>query len=94
MHDAECIAYFVDYTNAFDRCQYEELMESLRPVEIDAKDMRIISNLNWRQKEIMRIEGKDSKPVEIRSGVRQGCLFNLFSENIIERALDGKQSGI
>lgn len=99
--DVNCDVYacFVDYTKAFDKCQHGKMMESLRRTGIDTKDMRIISNLYWGQKAVVRVEEKCSEPVEIRRGVRQGCvlsplLFNLYSEDIFRESLDGIQGGI
>ena len=61
-------------------------MENL---DIDGKDISLIRNLYWNQKAytVMRTEDGLSPEIQIKRGVRQGCvlshcLFNLYSENI------------
>ncbi|KAL1446457.1 hypothetical protein WDU94_005636 [Cyamophila willieti] len=85
---------FIDFEKAFDRVSHVKLLETLKETTLDDKDIRIIGNLYWQQKGNVRIEGKTSDAVEIRQGVRQGCilspvLFNTYSESLFKEALDG-----
>jgi len=50
--DVNCDVYmcFLDYTNAFDRCQHGKMIEMLTDIGLDGKDIRIIANLYWGQK--------------------------------------------
>lgn len=66
----------MDYINALDRYQYGKVIESLERIGINAKDMRIISNVYWRQKAVVWIKEK----TPIRHGVRQGrmCIVAAF----------------
>ena len=74
-------ACFIDYANVFDRVQHAKLIECLKNINID-RDIRLIKNLYWEQKASVRVEQDMSVEVDIKRGVRQGCvlspmLFNL-----------------
>ena len=50
----------------------------------------------WKQKASVRTNQGESEEVEIKSGIRQGCilspiLFNLYSEFLIEEALSDRE---
>ena len=54
---------------------------------MDKKDLRIIQNLYWEQKAVVRLQNGNSDASNIERGVRQGCvlspkLFNLYTEPI------------
>ena len=40
---------FIDYQKAFDRVLYDQLVQSLNRLEIDAWDKRLITTLYWNQ---------------------------------------------
>ena len=65
---------FVDYTKAFDRVVYNELMHFLDELELDDKDLRLIQNFYYKQEAGIRINDTASKMVPIKRGVRQGCV--------------------
>ena len=80
-------ACFIDYAKAFDRVQYTKLITYLRNINIDNRDIRLITNLYWEQTASVRVEQDMSQEVDIRKGVRHGCvlsptLFNLYTETI------------
>lgn len=90
---------FIDYHKAFDRVRHDQLMETLIKRRIDHRDIRIISNLYYSQKAAVRVENVTSEEIEIQRGVRQGCilspiLFNLYSEDIVDKALVDQDIGI
>src|SRR5688572_4012079 len=63
-------------------------MEILQELDIDGKDIRVVRNLYWEQTACMRVDRHFSDSTEIRSGVRQGCvfspdLFNIYSKKIM-----------
>ena len=52
----------------------------------------MIANFYWKQKASVRTNQGESEEIEIKRGIRQGCilspiLFNLYSEFLIEEAL-------
>jgi len=56
-------------------------------------ERRLIINLYWKQQAAVRWDNEISRYVNIKSGVRQGCiispiLFNLYSEFMIAEALE------
>lgn len=99
--DVNCdvFACFIDFEKAFDRVNHRKLLETLRQSGLDDKDIRIISNLYWKQKARVRVENALSGEFEVRQGVRQGCvlsplLFNVYSERLFREALENAEDGI
>ena len=85
---------FIDYEKAFDKVQHNKLVQMLRRLDIDQKDIRCIENLYWNQLAAVRFDNEVTKAQKILRGVRQGCvlsplLFNIYSENIFQEALEG-----
>ena len=84
---------FIDFTKAFDRVKHKDLMQILMELDIDGKDLRLIRNLYCDQKAAIRIGDEISNYVNIKKGVRQGCvlspdLFALYSEKILREIKD------
>ena len=82
---------FIDYAKAFDRVKHTEVIASLERAGIDGKDIRMIIELYWNQKAAIRVDQELSDPVEIKRGVRQGCvlspyLFNIYTEFIFRES--------
>ena len=42
-------AIFVDYKKAFDKVKHQEIVNDLKSVNIDSKDIRLLTNLYWSQ---------------------------------------------
>lgn len=90
---------FVDFEKAFDKVRHDKLKQILESKNIDTRDLQIILNLYWNQRANIRIEEQTSDEIEIRRGVRQGCilsplLFNIYSEQICLEALSQTSEGI
>lgn len=47
---SDIYAYFIDYAKAFERCQHQKIITSLRKVGVDYRDIRIFTNLFWNQR--------------------------------------------
>jgi hypothetical protein len=97
--NVDVYACFIDYRKAFDCVNHQKMIEILRTTGVDEQDLRIISELYWHQTATIEIEHTTSEDIQIRRGVRQGCvlsplLFNLYSESIFREALDEVQGGI
>src|SRR5207247_520212 len=85
---------FVDYQKAFDRVRHDKLAEVMVKAGIPDLERRLIINLYWRQHAAVRWDGEVSREVGVERGVRQGCvispmLFNLYSEFMIQEAMEG-----
>ena len=81
---------FIDYSKAFDRIHHEKLIKCLEEIGLDGKDIRIISHLYWEQKATIRSGKNYSSYIDIKRGVRQGCvlspcLFNIYTEKIFKQ---------
>ncbi|CAH2241180.1 jg3246 [Pararge aegeria aegeria] len=90
---------FIDYEKAFDRVLHDRLIAILHNIGLDGKDIRIIQNLYWNQRAKVWVGNEETEDVEIKRGVRQGCilsptLFNLYSETIIAEAIEGLDCGV
>ena len=88
-------ACFIDYEKAFDRVNHVKMIQCLQDIGIEGKDLRLIKNLYWSQKAFVRSANGYSAPIDIKRGVRQGCLlspclFNLYTERIF-RSAEGKR---
>ena len=88
---------FIDYTKAFDRVQHNILFEILSDLDVNDKDIRLMHNLYFGQKANIRVCNTKSEKVDIKKGVRQGCvaspdLFSLYSE-VILRGID-RENGV
>jgi hypothetical protein len=73
--------------------KHKELIDILKSINIDGKDLRLIRNLYWEQTAAVKIENELGPYQNVKLGVRQGCvmspeLFSLYSE-IIMRNLEG-----
>lgn len=92
-------ACFIDFQKAFDRVKHDVLIEILKDIGLDGKDVRIIANLYWNQTAVVRVDNTNSESVNIKRGVRQGCilsplLFNVYSERIFREAISERMEGI
>ena len=70
-------------------------MDTLEEIGLDRKDLRVIRNLNWNQKATVQIGEKRTEWIDIKKGVRQGCilspdLFSLYSQRVMDE-LEGME---
>lgn len=84
---------YIDYTKAFDRVNHTKLITIMENIGIPFYETRMISNLYWKQKAMVRCDRGMTEEMVIERGVRQGCvlspiLFNLYSEMLIQEALE------
>ena len=91
---------FVDFEKAFDTVKHGCLMETLRKFGVDGADIRVLMQLYWDQKAVVRVGDDVSEWVNIEKGVRQGCvlspeLFSLYTQLVMEemRDLEGVKVG-
>ena len=79
---------FIDYEKAFDTVRHADMLEMLRRIGADSRDIRVIRNLYYEQKAALRVENELTDTVDIKRGVRHGCvlspdLFSLYGEVIL-----------
>ena len=81
---------FIDYEKAFDNVRHAQLFQDLGEIGLDTKDLRLLSELYWKQSApaAIRIEGNFGRSIRILKGARQGCVtspdfFNLYAEKIL-----------
>ena len=94
-HNNDDDACFIDFEKAFDWVNHEEMIKCLNDIGISGKDLKLIVNLYWTQRESIRLEKSVSDGIRIKRGVRQGCmlspcLFNLYTETIFRHIEDSK----
>ena len=78
-------AIFVDYEKAFDRVKHQEIVNDLKSINIDSRDIRLLTNVYWSQLALISIDGELSDWTQIKCDVQQGCvlspdLFSLYAE--------------
>ena len=84
---------FIDYQNAFDTMRHVDLLEILNRLDIGKKDLRVILCLYYEQTAAVRVGDELMDWVNIKRGVRQGCvmspvLFSLYGEIIMRNISD------
>ena len=83
---------FIDYEKAVDKVKHLNLIEILQNLNLDGKDVRIINNLYWSQQAAVNIDNNLTPWIEIKRGVRQGCvmsphLFSIYGEIILRNIM-------
>ena len=83
---------FIDYEKAFDRVRHTDLIDILQRINLDGKDIRLITNLYWSQLAAVNIDNNLTSWIEIKRGVRQGCvlspdLFSIYGEIIMRNII-------
>ncbi|CAG9836021.1 unnamed protein product [Diabrotica balteata] len=86
---------FIDFEKAFDRVQQGRLFEYLEIIGLDDKDLRLLQHLHWNQEASILVDDKETDKICIQRGLRQSCvlsptLFNVYTEIIFNKALDGQ----
>ena len=65
---------FIDYSKAFDTVKHESLVKLLQSLDIDKSETRLLTNLYWKQTAAVRCGDDISEWLDIKQGVRQGCV--------------------
>ena len=85
---------FIDYSKAFDTVKHASLFHLLSSLDIESHDIKLLANLYWNQQAAVRHNGELSESMNIKQGIRQGCvasphLFALYTEMIVKK-IEGK----
>lgn len=78
-------ACFLDYNKAFDKVRHDRLIEILTKKNLDTRDVRIINNLYYNQTAVVRDGTLTSDEIEIKRGVRQGCVLSPCSSTSTQK---------
>eukprot|EP00795_Rhopilema_esculentum_P001281 gene1281-15666_t len=86
---------FIGYEKVFNRVKHDILVDDLKSLGIDGKDLRLMNNLYNKQVAAISINGNLSNWASINCGVRQGCvlspgLFPLYAENILRQTIQAE----
>ena len=85
----------IDYAKAFDCVDHNKLWKILKVTGIPNHLTYLLRNVYAGQEATVRTLYGTTDWFRIEKGVRQGCLFNLYTEHVIQNAgLDELQSGI
>ena len=84
---------FIDLEKAFDTVKHGQMVETLKKYGVDEKDIRLIKNLYWNQRAVVKVGDDTSEWIEIQQGVRQGCvlspdLFSLYTQLVMNELKD------
>lgn len=88
-----------NFGKARDRVLHHKLLALLRQIHIDSKDIRCIENISLNQTAHIKIAGEQTNGVEIFKEIRQRyvllpMLFNLYPENIFQKAPGDTEKGV
>ena len=90
---------FIDLTKAFDLVSREGLFQILPKIGCPPKLLSIIESFHNNMKGTVQFDGRLSDSLDIRSGVKQGCvlaptLFGIFFSMLLKHAFDEATEGI
>ena len=91
---------FIDYTNAFDCVDHNQLWKILKEMGIPDHLTCLLRNLNGSQEATVRTRHGTTECFQIGKGVHQGCIFSpcllkLYAEYIMRNTgLEETQAGI
>ena len=92
-----CLA-FVDYEKAFDSVETWAVLESLQRCQVDYRYIEVLRCLYEAATMSVQVQGQQSKPIQLRRGVRQGDVISpkLFTSALEDmfKTLDWKGKGI
>jgi hypothetical protein len=95
---------YVDLTKAYDSVSRQILWLVLRQQGVPEKLVNLLEDLHTGSKATVKAFGGESRPFEIKGGVRQGCniaplLFNIFLDFVAKQAAsqftsNGRKAGV
>ncbi|XP_023212595.1 uncharacterized protein LOC111615413 [Centruroides sculpturatus] len=86
---------FVDYEKSFDKVQHPLLIETLKIVNLDTNDYKLIGNLYWDQTATVRLDDIETAPCQIEKGVYTfQCLLRTVNTGMFLRDVGIKVGGV
>ena len=93
-----CDSIYLDFSKAFDKVDHGILLHKMKEIGIDGKIALWISNFLQDRKQQVVVNGKQSTPSIVRSGVPQGTVLGpilfLLLINDIDENIDGSSVAI
>ena len=91
-HNRNVNMCFIDYKKDFDFVDHARLWVILQEMGVLVHLIVLLRNLYMKQEATIITEFGETDTINIRKGVRQGCilsplLFNIYAENIMREAL-------
>jgi hypothetical protein len=89
----------LNFEKASDKVLHDDLQNILNNIGLNKADIRIVRNLYLQQSAVVPLENGTNDTIEIKRGVRQGCilspmLFNIYAEQAFRKALYKKKEGV
>ena len=78
---------FVDYEKAFEKVRHNEFIYVLKQIGVDGKDLRLIKNIYEMQSVALQLGGELTDWIDIKRGVRQGCVMSLITRNMEDEGI-------
>ena len=72
----DLFACFVDFEKACDQVPRDKLWKVLQEYDVDGHLLRAIKSFYCRPEVCVRVNGKQSKPLYVGIGLRQGCVLS------------------
>ena len=90
---------FVDYEKAFDRINWQKLMDILKIIGLDWRERNAIWELYTNQSAVIQVGEEFTDPAEIGQGTRQGgilstILYNIYAQFMKDEALENCDDGV
>lgn len=97
-HQQPLFMCFVDYTKAFESVSHQKLWVTMLDMDYPPHLVDLLSKLYCKQRAKVKAASTTSDWLQIKRGVRQGCvrspyLFNILSEMVMREALEGVKGG-
>ena len=90
---------FVDYEKAFDRINWQKMMEVLKKCGLDWNERRLIWELYTNQSAVIQVGDDLTDPADIGRGTRQGgilstIVYNVYSQCMVDEGMQNNNDGI
>ena len=72
----DLFACFVDLEKAYDGVPWDKLWKVLQEYDVNGQLLRAIKSFYCRPEVCVRVNGKQSKPIHVGVGLRQGCILS------------------
>ena len=87
----DIISKYDVFTILFDTVNHASLFDLLSSLDIESHDIKLLANLYWNQQAAVRHNVEASESMNIKQGIRQGCVASthLLYTEMIMRNIEG-----